>query len=93
MRRKMPFQVDGELRESQQDDCDGLWPHSPKAGDLDIHHRLPGLSVGLAASLRSMPTACWENSYIVIRRLSDSWTQSESRLADNMKSGKAKEAT
>ncbi len=45
------------VQKSRQDDRDGLWPHSPKAGGLDIHHRLPGLSVGLAASLRSMPTA------------------------------------
>ena len=28
---------------------------------LDIRHRLPGLLVGLAASLRSMPTAVREN--------------------------------
>jgi hypothetical protein len=45
---------------SLTDDRDGLWPHSPEAGGLDIHHRLPDLSVGLAASLRSMPTAVSE---------------------------------
>ena len=40
-------------------DCDGLWP-PPVGGSLDIRHRLPGLSVGLTASLRSMPTAAFE---------------------------------
>ena len=45
------------VRKSLTDDRDGLWPISPKAGGLDIHHHLPGLWVGLAASLRSMPTA------------------------------------
>ena len=34
---------------------------------LDMRHRLPGLSVGLAASLRSMPTACYESSEVPIR--------------------------
>ena len=29
----------------------------PRGDDLDMRRRLPGLSVGLAASLRSMPTA------------------------------------
>jgi hypothetical protein len=38
------------------------WPlaASPKVGGLDMRHRLPGRLVGLAASLRSMPTACRE---------------------------------
>ena len=49
------------VRKSLTDDRDGLWTHSPGAGGLDIHHRLPDLSVGLAASLRSMPTAVSEN--------------------------------
>jgi hypothetical protein len=49
--------ADGELEAPHYDDCDGLWPHSPEAGGLDIRHRLPGLSVGLAASLRAMRTA------------------------------------
>jgi len=33
-----------------------------------MRHRLPGHSVGLAASLRSMPTASCEDSYVPIRR-------------------------
>jgi len=49
--------VDGELEEPHEDDRDGLWPFSPKAGSLDMRHRLPDRLVGLAASLRSMPTA------------------------------------
>jgi hypothetical protein len=41
-----------------------------------MRHRLPGLLVGLAASLRSMPTACCEDSHILIRR-SEQWSQAE----------------
>ena len=44
------------VRKPEQADRDGLWP--PGWGDLDIHHRLPGRLVGLAASLRPMPAAC-----------------------------------
>jgi len=53
------FQVDGELEKPNAVDRDGLWP-LPGGSDLDMRHRLPGLSVGLAASLRSMPTAAFE---------------------------------
>ena len=44
------------VRKPEQADRDGLWP--PDWGGLDIHHRLPGRLVGLAASLRPMPAAC-----------------------------------
>jgi hypothetical protein len=34
------------------------WPlDTPRGSSLDMRHRLPGLSAGLAALLRSMPTA------------------------------------
>ena len=33
------------MNKSHYVDRDGLWPFSPKAGDLDMRHRLPGLSV------------------------------------------------
>ena len=44
------------------------WPLANPEGGLDIRHRLPGHLVGLAASLRSMPTAVSEDSHIPIRR-------------------------
>jgi len=53
------FQVDGELEKPLTGDRDGLWP-PPVGGSLDMRHRPPGLSVGLAASLRSMQTAVSE---------------------------------
>ncbi len=37
-------------------DRNGLW-RFPEESSLDMRRRPPGLSVGLAASLRSMPTA------------------------------------
>jgi hypothetical protein len=38
----LSFLVDGELEKPNAVDRDGLWPDSPKAGGLDMRHRLPG---------------------------------------------------
>jgi len=40
----------------------------PRRVGLDMRHRLPGLSVGLAASLRSMPTALHEGLSDLVHR-------------------------
>ncbi len=55
---KMSFLMDGGANRSQLDDR-GVF-NRPRRGGLDIHRRLPGLWVGLAVSLRSMPTALYE---------------------------------
>jgi hypothetical protein len=47
------------VNKSNAVDCDGLWLLHGRSS-LDMRHRLPGLSAGLAASLRSMPTAALE---------------------------------
>ena len=56
----MSFLVDGELRSRNR--TTALAFSRPRRGGLDMRHRLPGRLVGLAASLRSMPTACCEDS-------------------------------
>ena len=54
-RQKLSFLVDGELRSRAR--TTALAFSRPRRNGLDIRHRLPGRLVGLAASLRSMPTA------------------------------------
>ena len=49
------FLVDGELESRSQ--TTALAFGYPRRDSLDMRHRLPGLFVGLAALLRSMPTA------------------------------------
>ena len=51
----MSFQVDGELESRQQTTAMAFG--FPRRVGLDMRHRLPGLSFGLAASLRLMPAA------------------------------------
>ena len=60
----MSFLVDGELISRLQ--TTALVFSRPRRGGLDIHHRLPGRLVGLAASLRSMPTAVSEDYQVPI---------------------------
>jgi hypothetical protein len=57
--------VDGELISRNR--TTALAFSFPRRVGLDMRHRLPGLSVGLAASLRSMPTACYEDYQVPIR--------------------------
>ena len=49
------FRVDGELISRVK--TTALAFSRPREDGLDMRHRLPGRLVGLAASLRSMPTA------------------------------------
>jgi hypothetical protein len=49
------LQVDGEFRSRNETTATAFG--LPREVGLDIRRHLPGLSVGLAASLRSMPTA------------------------------------
>ena len=51
----MSFLVDGELISWQKSAATAF--SRPRGGSLDMRRRLPGLSVGLAAMLRSLPTA------------------------------------
>jgi hypothetical protein len=57
----LSFLVDGEL-ESRNKSAATAFSLSPVESSLDMRRRPPGLSVGLAASLRSMPTAYCEVS-------------------------------
>jgi hypothetical protein len=61
----LPFQVDGEFESRNR--TTALAFSRPRGGGLDMRHRLPGHLVGLAASLRSMPTACYEDFEALIR--------------------------
>jgi hypothetical protein len=49
------FLVDGELISRTRTTATAF--SRPREGSLDMRRRLPGLSVGLAAMLRSLPTA------------------------------------
>ena len=62
----MSFLVDGELISRLQ--TTALAFSRPRGGSLDMRHRLPARLVGLAASLRSMPTAVREDYQVPIRR-------------------------
>jgi hypothetical protein len=71
---KKSFLVDGEFKSRLQTTAMAFG--FPREVGLDMRHRLPGLSVGLAASLRSMPTAVRE----VLKAPStgaDRWSQRE----------------
>ena len=54
----MSFLVDGELISWQKSAATAF--SRPRGGSLDMRRRLPDRWVGLAASLRSMPTAVSE---------------------------------
>ena len=55
-RRILSFLVDGEFK-SWQESAATAFSRFPEGSDLDMRRCLPGRLVGLAASLRSMPTA------------------------------------
>jgi hypothetical protein len=53
--KKKSFLVDGEFKSCQKSAATAF--SLPRKVGLDMRRRPPGLSVGLAASMRSMPTA------------------------------------
>ena len=76
------FQVDGELISRSQ--ATALAFSRPQRGSLDMRHRLPGHLVGLAASLRSMPTAVSGDYQVLIR-----WNgRSELTPSESLRQGK-----